>query len=373
MSCVERKELTVPEESVGLLMTYRCNLSCLYCYIKKKRSRDMTLTQAQKLLEPVLMKESGPVDIIFMGGETLMAINVIRPLVEWAECLGSRRLFRFVGSTNGTLLTEDLKEWLTQHNRTVILGLSYDGLPEMQQHNRATGNRVDVDFFVKTWPEQTLQMTINEDTVSKMAEGVIHILERGARVRPNVAYEEQEWQESSLCEYAKQLDKLASYYVEHPDKFHVHMFKHNLTEYARNLINPPQINSVCGVGSGFIVYDVDGSSYPCHMLSPLVLDGEKLDKIKSGACKKVTNWGDEHCTGCPFVSSCSTCVASNYIYRHDFCKRDRTHCIVMQLEVQAYMKYRTMLLKSKEKLTSEDALEIDAITALHNFLKRKVA
>ena len=37
---------------------------------------------------------------------------------------------------------------------------------------------------------------------------------------------------------------------------------------------------ICGAGNGFQVFDVDGQSYPCHILSPLVLEGEKLQKIK---------------------------------------------------------------------------------------------
>ena len=44
------------DEAIGLLMTYRCNLDCQYCYIKTKRSKDMTLEKAQQILEPFLMK-----------------------------------------------------------------------------------------------------------------------------------------------------------------------------------------------------------------------------------------------------------------------------------------------------------------------------
>ena len=55
----------------------------------------MTLELAQKILEPILNKDNGVVDITFMGGETLMAINVIRPLVDWAESRSWKRHYRF--------------------------------------------------------------------------------------------------------------------------------------------------------------------------------------------------------------------------------------------------------------------------------------
>ena len=48
--------IEICDEAVGLLMTYRCNLNCRYCYVHKKRSKDMTLEMAQKIIEPFLNK-----------------------------------------------------------------------------------------------------------------------------------------------------------------------------------------------------------------------------------------------------------------------------------------------------------------------------
>ena len=103
------------DEAVGLLTTYRCNLDCKYCYIHAKRNKDMTLEMAQSILEPFLLKTAGRLDIAFMGGETLLAIDVIKPLVEWAEKGIWNRRYRFFGSTNGTLLNPNLKFWLKEH------------------------------------------------------------------------------------------------------------------------------------------------------------------------------------------------------------------------------------------------------------------
>ena len=159
------------DEAVGLLMTYRCNLDCKYCYIHTKRSKDMTLEKAQLILEPFLMKEH-KLDIIFVGGETLLAIDVIRPLVEWVQSNQWKSDFRFFGSTNGTLLTPELKDWLTENKQVLTLGLSYDGIPATQLENRGNDN-IDVDFFIETWPHQPIQMTINSESVGQMAEGII--------------------------------------------------------------------------------------------------------------------------------------------------------------------------------------------------------
>ena len=125
----------------------------------------MTLEMAQNILEPFLLKkDEGRLDIAFMGGETLMAMSMIRPLVEWIEKGNWNRSYRLFGSTNGTLLTTELKNWLKEHSHILSLGLSYDGLPTSQTNNRGSNN-IDIDFFLSTWPKQPIQMTINTETV----------------------------------------------------------------------------------------------------------------------------------------------------------------------------------------------------------------
>lgn len=356
------------DEAVGLLTTYRCNLDCKYCYIHAKRNKDMTLEMAQTILEPFLLKKEGRLDIAFMGGETLLAIDVIKPLVEWAGKKSWNRPYRFFGSTNGTLLTSELKQWLKAHKNTLTLGLSYDGLPVSQINNRGNDS-IDIDFFIDTWPKQPIQMTINTETVNQMANGVIYLLKKGAMVHPNVAFEEFEWPREKIVEYGRQLNKLIYFYNSHENMPLITQFLHNLNEYADSIgkhVNQPQI---CGAGYGFQVFDTDGQSYPCHILSPLVLKGEKLKRIEDGLLSETKDFADPDCTTCPYSSSCPTCIACNYLYRDRLQKRDKTHCEIMKTEVKAYIKKEVLRLTAKKELTPKDATEIDSIKKLVDYQK----
>lgn len=355
-------------EAVGLLTTYRCNLNCKYCYILKKRNKDMTLEMAQSILEPFLRKKEGLLNIAFMGGETLLSMDVIRPLVEWAEKGSWYRRYRFFGSTNGTLLNEDMKMWLKQHRHILTLGLSYDGLPDAQKNNRSSKD-IDIDFFINTWPTQPIQMTINTETVEQMADGVIYLLNRGATVHPNVAFEEYEWPKEKIVEYGKQLNKLIYYYSCNDKHPLISQFIHNLNEYADNINTSTTPKEICGAGHGFQVFDVDGLSYPCHMLSPLVMEGDKLQIIKNGLISKTTDFSDENCRNCPYRTSCPTCIACNYLYRGYIQKRDKTHCLIMKTEVKAYIKKEVLRLQTKQHLTPEDATEIDSIKKIIDYEK----
>lgn len=356
-------------EAIGLLMTYRCNLRCKYCYIQKKQNLDFNLETAQNILEQFLNKDDGKIDITFMGGETLLVYDVIVQLIDWVESKQWRRQYRFFGSTNGTLLTEAMKPWLVSHRNIFTLALSYDGLPSTQIENRGSDS-IDIDFFIKTWPHQPIQMTINTESVSKMAEGVIYLLNKGAMVHPNVAFENEDWDDKDIDEYGKQLYQLAKFYNNHSELPLISQFTHDLQEYADNISNPKIQNQICGAGNGFQVFDTDGSSYPCHILSPLVLTGEKLQNIRDGIVSKIKNFSDKRCIDCPYNTACPTCMACNYLYRGQFQKRDWTHCQVMKLEVKAFIKKEVLRLTAKKELTPEDASEIDAICKIKEYEKR---
>lgn len=357
------------DESVGLLLTHRCNLNCVYCYVKNKRNIDMQISCAMDILTPILEKSGGTLQIMLMGGEPLLAFDVIVSLIDWLKSRTWNRPYFVFASTNGTLLTSKMKSWFKSHSSIIALGLSYDGIPIIQNRNRGT-DQIDLDFFKETWPHQRVQMTITPDSVNKMADGVICLLEKGFKVHPNVAYQENEWPIEKINEYGNQLNKLIFYYFSHPKKPLIKQFVHDLNEYAHNLDNQSNWNGACGAGCGFSVFDSAGKRYPCHLLSPLVCDDGQLESIKRFTTHIFKTCLPIECKQCPFVNSCSTCVGSNFIYRGNLSQRDKTHCLIMKLEVKAFAKMEFLRLSNKTIISSSDAIEIDSIKKLfdNNYL-----
>ncbi|KZL19900.1 Anaerobic sulfatase-maturating enzyme [Pseudovibrio axinellae] len=133
-----------PLTTIVLNVNTGCNLACSYCYKEDletpSRGQKMALETAIKSID-LLLKESPDRDsynIVFFGGEPLSNLSLIRDVVEHAEPrfakLGKKVDFSL--TTNATLLTEDMVDWLDAHR--FGLTVSMDGPKALHDRNRKT-------------------------------------------------------------------------------------------------------------------------------------------------------------------------------------------------------------------------------------------
>jgi len=137
---VERTALN----TVVLNVNTGCNLSCTYCY-----KEDLDKPSAGKRMEAetavasveMLLKESpdeSVYTVVFFGGEPLSNRKLIEYMVDYCEQrfgeLGKR--VEFVMTTNATLLTEEIVDYLNAHR--FGLSVSIDGPKTVHDRNRIT-------------------------------------------------------------------------------------------------------------------------------------------------------------------------------------------------------------------------------------------
>lgn len=350
--------------TLGIIVTYNCNLDCAYCYISNKRDKRISLGSAQNILEPFLNCTGDALQVLLIGGEPLLCYSQIKELILWVENGNWKRKCTFFMSTNGTLLNEEMKAWFSAHNKIITLALSYDGIAAIQNSNRSNSSSlIDLDYFLKNWPQQKIQMTVNATSVSRMAEGVLYLLQLGFFVNVNVAYEETPWSVKCIREYARQLQKIGEYYLENPPLEPIYQFQHPYEEYANEINFPTHQKKQCGAGEGYIVFDMDGKPYACHMLSPLVMN-DKTPEIPDVFQLRICE--DIRCQACPYIIDCPTCIGCNWRYRGDYVARDKTHCVLMQIEVMIAMKYELKRIARYGRCNEDDKM-IFAIEKLMAF------
>lgn len=319
-----------------LLLTYNCNLKCSYCYEPKIFNHRMNVANAKKFIlrEINALDESyTSVEIQFMGGEPLLEFPMMRELSEWIwRQVFKQELLVLFAPTNGTLLDSEMKEWFTKNKERIHLGLSFDGNLDMQDKNRSgSSTEVDIDFFVKTWPDQTVKMTISPDTVGMLSKGVKYLHSVGVRhISADMAMgKEIHWSRQSLLLYKEQLIELSDFYIKNPQHTPFSMLQMDIT----SVLNYDRTDGykTCACGEDLVCIDWTGDRYACHLFSPIALpihnalQGQKID---------FTNYElfiSAQCTQCVLRRLCNQCYGMNFICNGKVNAPSPFHCSAFKI------------------------------------------
>ena len=136
-----------------LSLTEKCNLRCTYCYYNEsqnERCADMSDKVREASLRYILKKtiefKHDFIAITFFGGEPLLRFDVILKSVDFLKELVEKYRselpenfeLRFAINTNGTLLTDEIMEYLKQER--FLIYISLDGPASRHDISRRTVN-----------------------------------------------------------------------------------------------------------------------------------------------------------------------------------------------------------------------------------------
>jgi len=131
-------EKNFPLQRVVLNITNQCNLACTYCYeysedkISKTdgKPKYMSPSVAESSID-MLIKESGDrpsIHVTFFGGETLLNFPTLRTSVDYAKrkCAEAGKTVEFSLTTNATMLTEEIVDFIAEHKIGVTVSIDGD-------------------------------------------------------------------------------------------------------------------------------------------------------------------------------------------------------------------------------------------------------
>lgn len=351
-----------------LIINHSCNLNCTYCYEGFKSDTTMPFSLAQHILEKEFdfVLRSGKYNFLcidFMGGEPFLEFALMRAIAEWVWSEQRPVPYRMFVTTNGTLLTKDVCDWLRSNKERFKIGVSFDGTPTMHDRNRnGTSELVPLDFFKDVYPEQFCKMTISPRTVDTLAEGAIYLHARGFKFTANCGHG-LDWSDSDYESFESQLKKLAEFYLVNPQYERIALLNLNMRETRLSAV--PE--RTCGIGTSMVAYDVDGRSYPCPVFSPLTTgDTHAGEMFKDFDFDNPSNYLDQRCAKCLLQHLCSTCYAFNYKLHRRIHKREASMCRLTKICAQVYCWLRTEEIKQKLAanlpLSADDMHEAAGIT-----------
>jgi uncharacterized protein len=311
------------------------------------------------MMEEMEEKEHTVLEIDFHGGEPLLNFSFIREICEWTWGQAWKSKYHFFGTTNGMAWSSEVKEWFAGNKDKICFALSIDGAPQMNYENRGCILPDEtIDFFAETWPKQSVKMTISEETIGDMFEGIAYLHSKGFNISANLAYG-IDWDDTLVETYRRELDKLVRYYIDNPHITPCSIFDYNLIK----LLDESGDYRQCGAGRNMKSFDTNGKSYPCQMFGPntSAVWNRTEDNIKDE-----WNLRDAECISCNIYKVCSTCYGMNYIERGSVAKRDKRLCAYVKAERDALAAYKlhTIMAKDKAEIDKLDYLELKAISLI---------
>ena len=323
-----------------LTLTDKCNLQCIYCYEKNKTDAVMDKDFAIQAIEAELNgnDEYEAVEVAFHGGEPFLCFGMIKEICEriWAGTY--KKKYYFFITTNGTLVAGEVQEWLFRNKDKIMCCLSIDGNSHMQDINRCGSfDRLDLEFFRRTWPQQEVKMTVSNETLPELYDGIVFLHECGFEIAENFGYGIDWNQADNVSILTRELSKLIRYYLDHPELKRCRLLSAPIEYLAYDHLD----NIHCSIGD-MVVYSVDGRKYPCHFFLPNSVGDEMAEKSFRIDFTDKSIYQDPSCRNCKALNVCPTCYGANYAATGSPAIRDKTLCEMIKVSAKAtaYLLYQ---------------------------------
>ena len=350
---------------ITLLVTRSCNLRCSYCYVRSYSGGDMDLETAKEIVGQAFQRAEGydMIEFTFLGGEPFCAFPLVRELSEWVWAHPWPKDYCLTAVTNGTLIKGEIRDWLAANSHRFRLSLSYDGQGDSQNLNRCrSDSRIDLDFFHRHWPDVPVKMTITEASCVNMAGDIRSLKEKGVPVNDTFAGGMPPWSDKSLAVLDTQLAQLCDYELEHPNPHPSDLLSIDL----RPVLFPQgQRPFLCGAGVLRETYDYDGRFYPCHLVSPLVLEDEKAAALREtgGTFQK-----PKACRQCFLDPICPQCDGNSFRLYGCFGRREEGMCRLFKHQLLFACRFQAKRILRKPQIGQDDRLILEAIGKIMSLL-----
>ncbi|WP_294351841.1 thioether cross-link-forming SCIFF peptide maturase [uncultured Clostridium sp.] len=332
-------------KAICLNVIHGCNLRCKYCFADEGEYHGhggvMSVETAKKAIEYVI-KRSGPrknIEIDLFGGEPTMIMDKLKEVIAYAREKEKEwgKNIRFTMTTNATLLTDDMMDFMDKEMGNIILSL--DGRKEINDNVRikvdGSGSYDDIlpnikkmiskrtkgkTYYVRgTFTRQNSDFY--EDVVSMLNEGFREISIEPVVLEDKHALSIREEDLPTIFEnYDKLYEEMRRRRKEGKDEFTFYHFNIDLQG------GPCVYKRISGCGAGFeyVAITPQGEVYPCHQfvgkeefkLGDIYEDTFNAELAKT--FKKAHIYNKPKCKNCWARFYCSGgCQANNVAFNGD--------------------------------------------------------
>lgn len=338
--------------SIYLQVTQQCNLRCGYCAYsglyenRVHTSKNMDTPLAKKAIDFFFQhsNSSEKVFVGFYGGEPLLRIDLIKKIVEYINTKYSNRNVVYPITTNGTLLNDNIVNFLANNNFNLTISL--DGPAQYHDINRKFKNGMGSHKLIM---ENLRKIKINYPQFYKK-------ITFNSVAAPNIIYEDLEgfFSKNELTkDNIYTWSTLADTYIDEPVKYPPNYFalddyqkfigmlwsigkieldsipisalrwKESVVERYRELNNIGKLQKEghpggpCIPGKNRLFIDIEGNFYPCEKVSEKSIimrignidNGIDIEKVRN--LINIAKCTEEKCKKCWCFANCTQCAANS--------------------------------------------------------------
>lgn len=333
---------------ISIETNQQCNLHCSYCYEIKRSAQVFDFNNIKNIIKTLFLTITPFGTIIDLhGGEPFLVFKQIKQLCTWLWSQNFKEKFIVHITTNGTLVHNEVQEWLLDNKEKIVLKLSLDGTPEAHNINRNNSfDKIDLSFFIHTWPNEGVKMTISPHSLHLMADSIIYLHSIGfLNIQADLADITTWNKDSDTIKLSNQFDTLNTFYLNNPDVKLCSLYNIPFEKFLDN--TPKKYAKACTTGCK-IAIDIQGNRYPCHVFFPSESNTPKLSEFLNCDFEKESTFVSSECINCEIKCLCSTCYGSNIIARSAINHRDLNYCALEKIRIsQACVLYYNKILNSR--------------------------
>lgn len=274
-----------PVRMLILKMVGYCNLACTYCYdFNDVHYKDrLTIEDATAAIEQGLELADDGLQVLFHGGEPLLAFRAVQQLTAFAKerALELGRQVSFSIQTNGTRFTDEIVKFLLDEEFSV--GLSIDGPPELNDKyridHRGRGSGAGIEAALMKWPELRrvtgVLTTVTSNNVRHLGAIVEYVRSLGIRSWDATLFQEAGRATQTASSTAPGTREVVDAWLDLLDGVEAGTYDririspvlhyiHNVLSYARN--NICMRGGGCGAGRELISISAGGAIEACDCI-----------------------------------------------------------------------------------------------------------
>jgi uncharacterized protein len=303
--------------SIDLDLTLDCNMRCVYCF-KEKRHEQMPKRVAFDSVLWLLHASgrSREVRVNFMGGEPLLAFELIQKLVPFAKRRAAYhgKKIHFGATTNNTLVTDEIVAFWRRWG--MGFHCSIDGVPAVQSKNRplvgggASSEQAErgIAKILAYRPGTTARATIAPETVGYISENYHYFRSLGFTNIAMVPSDASDWTDPTIAELARQFLQVAEFVMDEMRQGRFIRVK-GIDEYCEGEFHKKDQGFACGAGRGMALIDVHGGIWPCHRWNKGDHGKWRLGSIYDGYTDDARESLDVAKQSCSMHTDCASCDA----------------------------------------------------------------